>query len=481
MAAKHYDYLVIGSGAATAALSMAHSHGLKVALVDQGPAGGTCLNVGCIPSKLLIFPADRVAEIEEAAALGIYSEIMRVDFPAIMKRMRSIVRPSSEQIRRGLRSMLGDDYYEGAGRFVGERLLEVNGQQVTADRVVIGAGARPLIPPIADLDEVPYLTNETLLDLEERPESLAIVGGGYIAAEYGHFFSAMGTKVTIIEMADRLVTDEEPLISDLLKRKLSERMTVMTGAKVVGVRRARWGVELEIAEVEGGRRHRVEAEALLLAAGRIPNSDLLQVEQTGVEVNAKGFVVANDRMETSAANIWALGDIVGEAMFRHAANEEAYVAAHNSLHDQKVQMEYHAIPRAVFSYPQIAAVGLTEAQAAKQHRLLIGYAHYSDVAKGEAMMEFDGFAKAVVDADDRRILGFHLIGPHAPILIQEVINVVAGKGTVSQVFLGIHIHPALPELVVRTLANLRPPHEWPHAPFAEHVHLHDHDHDHDDD
>lgn len=472
--AKHYDYLVIGSGAAATALNMARSHGLRAALVDKGPAGGTCLNVGCIPSKLLIFPADRVAEIEDAAKLGVYGEIMRVDFPAIMRRMRAVVHPSRDQIRRSLRAILGDDYYEGTGRFVGEHTLEVNGQVLQADKVVIGAGARPLIPPVPGLDQVPYLTNETLLDLIERPESLAIIGGGYIAVEYGHFFSAMGTKVTIIEMADRLVTAEESLVSDLLERKLSERMAVLTGRKVVGVRRAGRGVELDTVSVSDGSKGTVMAERLLVAAGRVPNTDLLEVGKAGIEVDARGFIVANARMETSTPEVWALGDIVGKGMFRHLANEEAYVAAHNSLHDIKEEMQYHAVPRAVFGYPQIAAVGMTEAQAAG-HRLLIGYAHYSDVAKGEAMMEFDGFAKAVVDADDRRILGFHIIGPQASTLIQEVINIVAVKGTVSQAFLGMHIHPALPELVLQTLANLRPPEDWPHAPFAGHHHDH-HDH-----
>jgi len=471
--AKHYDYLVIGSGAATTALSLARSHGLKVALVDKGPAGGTCLNVGCIPSKLLIYPADRVTEIEEAARLGIYSEILRVDFPVIMKRMRATVHPSRDQIRRSLRAMLGEDYYEGTGRFVGDHLLEVQGLLLQADKVVIGAGARPFIPPIEGLDGVPYLTNETLLDLDKRPESLAIIGGGYIAVEYGHFFSAMGTKVTILEMADRLLTEEEPLISALLERKLSERVAVRTGSKVVGARRAGRGVELDVVSEADGSRSTVGAERLLVAAGRVPNSDVLQVSETGVEVDSHGFIVANERMETSAPNIWALGDVIGKGMFRHVANEEAYVAAHNSLHDEKIEMEYHAMPRAVFGYPQIASVGMTEAQAAAEHHLLIGYAHYSDVAKGEAMMEFDGFAKAVVDAHDRHILGFHIIGPYAPILIQEVINIMAAKGTVSQAFLGMHIHPALPELVVRTLANLRPPQDWPQAPFAGHDHHHD--------
>ncbi|NPV07684.1 MAG: dihydrolipoyl dehydrogenase [Anaerolineae bacterium] len=465
MATKRYDYLVIGSGSALTAVDMALSHGLRVALVDKGPTGGTCLNVGCIPSKLLIFPADRVVEIEDAARLGVYAEIMRVDFRAIMERMRSVVIPSRNEIRRSLRSAEGLDFYEGVGRFVDEYTLEVNGERLRADKIVIGAGARPAIPPIDGLDRVEYLTNETLLDLNHRPASMVIVGGGYVGVEYAHFFASVGTRVTLLQMEERLLMDEEPEISDLLKRKLAQRMTVHTGTKVVAVRRVGSRLQVVAADESTGEELTVEADTILLAAGRIPNSDLLAVQNSGVQVDGRGFIVVNTRMETSKENVWALGDVIGKAMFRHVANEEAYVAANNSLHDSKVEMSYHAVPHAVFTYPQIAAVGLTQREAARDHRLVIGYARYAEVAKGEAMMEEDAFAKAVVDADSREILGFHIIGPYAPILIQEVINAMAVHAKTGHIFSAMHIHPALPEVVQKALANLKEPEEWPHPPF----------------
>ncbi len=455
--AKHYDYLVIGSGSATTAADLALSQGLKVALVDKEPTGGTCLTVGCIPSKLLVYPADRVVEIEEAAKLGIYAEIMRVDFGAIMGRMRATVAAGMRHIRQGLESTENLDFYDGEGRFLSDYTLEVKGHTISADRIIIGAGARPHVPPVEGLDQVEYLTNESLLQLEERPDSLIIIGGGYIAAEYGHFFAAMGTKVTIIQNEDRLVSSEEPEISDLLARKLSERMEIHLNTEAVSVRRAPEGVEVKARTLPNQESVNFRAQRLLVATGRTSNADRLHVEATGVETDARGYIRVNPRMETSKENIWALGDVLGKYMFKHVANEEAYVAAHNSLHDEKLEMDYHAVPRAVFSHPQIASVGLTERAAREEHDILIGHSHYSDVAKGDAMMERDGFAKAIVERESREILGFHLIGPYAPILIQEVVDIMALHGTTGHLFSAMHIHPALPELVQRTLAHLHEP------------------------
>jgi dihydrolipoamide dehydrogenase len=261
--------------------------------------------------------------------------------------------------------------------------------------------------------------------------------------------------------------EQEPEVSDLLKRKLSQRMAVHTGARVVAVRPNRRRIQVIAVDQATGDELEFEGHAVLLAAGRVPNSDLLAVENTGVEVDEAGFIKVNNRMETTKENIWALGDVVGKAMFKHVANEEGYIAGSNSLHDEKLEMNYHAIPYAVFTYPQIASVGLTQREAAKNHRLLIGYARYAEVAKGEAMAEEDAFAKAVVDEETREILGFHIIGPHAPILIQEVINVMAGHGKIGEFFTAMHIHPALPEVVQKTLANLKEPEEWPHPPFPD--------------
>jgi len=231
MAVKTYDAVVLGAGCGLLIAEAAVDRGLRVALVNKGPPGGTCLNVGCIPSKMLIYPADRIVEIQEAARLGVAAEITNTDFRFIMARMRESVQASRDDIREGLGQMEGLDLYQGEGHFSSEYTVDVNGEELRGERVFIATGSRPLIPPIRGLDGVDYLTNETLLRLDEAPGSMIIIGGGYVAVEYGHFFSAMGTRVTILEMADRLLLAEEPEVSDVLKQELRRRMDVFTGTQ----------------------------------------------------------------------------------------------------------------------------------------------------------------------------------------------------------------------------------------------------------
>ncbi len=451
---KRYDAIVIGSGCGLNIVEEALSHGLKVALVDKGPPCGTCPNLGCIPSKMLIFAADRITEIQEAKKLGIAADIKNIDFNAIMERMRASVRKGQEEIRQGLSSAPNLDFYEGEGNFTGAYTLEVNGEQLRGEKIFIAAGSRPLIPPLKGLDGVDFLTNENLLQLSERPENLIIIGGGYVAVEYGHFFAAMGTRVTMLEMADRLVLAEEPEVSDLLKRELAKRMEVQTGVRAEEVKQNGSDVTVVVNDAKTGRKKEFTARQVLVAVGRRSNADLLKVEKTGVEVDKKGFVKVNDYLETAKKNIFAVGDINGQQMFTHVANAEAALAAHNALHGARIKMDYSAAPHAVYSHPQIASVGLTEESARKAHQILVGKAKYSSVAQGEAMMEENGFAKAIVEAKSEKILGFHIIGPYAPILIQEVINVMAAAGNINHLQTGMHIHPALPELIVKTLNNL---------------------------
>ena len=451
---EKYGVIVIGSGCGINIVNEALAHGLTVALVDKGPLGGTCANLGCIPSKMLIFAADRIAEIQEAKKLGIEAEIKNIDFAFIMERMRKTVRESQEHMKQGLPYVENLDFYEGEGHFVDDYTIEVNGKRIKGDKIFIASGSRPLIPAIKGLENIDYLTNETVLQLKERPDSLIIIGGGYIAVEYGHFFAAMGTKVTILEMADRLVLPEEPEISEMLKKELSRRMDVYTGVQADAVKSNGHDLTVTVDDSKGGGRKEFTAQRVMVAVGRRSNADLLKVENTGVEVDKRGFVKVDEYLQTTKKNIFAVGDINGQQMFTHVANVEASLAADNAIHSSKTKMDYSAAPHAIYSHPQIASVGMTEEAARKAHHVLIGRAKYWDVAQGEAMMEEDGFAKAIVEADTGKILGFHIIGPYAPILIQEVINAMASGGGIAQIQKGMHIHPSITELVPQVLANL---------------------------
>jgi dihydrolipoamide dehydrogenase len=452
---KKYDVIVIGSGAGAIISDEAVNQGLKVALVDRGPLlGGTCLNWGCIPSKMLIYAADRIVEIEEAKKLGIKAAIDSIDFISIMNRMRKSRQASQVHIRQGIKQAKNLDFYEGVGFFVGDHLLEVNGKELKADSFYIASGSRPLIPPIKGLANVNYLTNESVLELIERPDSLIVVGGGYVAVEFGHFFAAMGTKVTILEMADRLLLTEEMEISNLLKSKLSKRMDVYTGNLAEEVRGGNNQVTVITKDIKTGKQREFSAKKLMMAVGRVSNADILKVADTGVEINEKGFIKVNEYLETNRNGIYAIGDANGKQMFRHMANKEAEIVVQNAFYNDNIKVDYSVVPHAVYSYPQIASVGLTELQAREYHEILIGKVDYLATAKGEAMMEEDGFAKIVVEKDSYRILGFHIIGPNAPELIQEVVNAMTSGGGVEELSQGIHIHPALSELVQYALSNL---------------------------
>lgn len=398
-------------------------------------------------------------EIREAGRFGITAELTGVDFRAVMERMRAHVKKSRDAMQKGLQEAEEFDYYGGEARFTGDRIVEVNGESIRGKSIFIAAGARPLIPAIAGLESVEYLTNENALALTELPESMIIIGGGYIACEFAHFFEAMGTQVTMLQRNERLVPEEEPEVSELLGKALSRRMKVHRDTEVLEVKQTGPIVTVAARERSSGKQLEFTARQVLVAAGRRPNADILEVRNTGVKTGEKGFIVVDEYYETSVPGIWAFGDIIGRKMFRHSANEEASLVWHNAMHGKKSRLNYLTVPHAVFSHPEIASVGLTEAEAVKlmgKQEVMVGKAMYTDAARGEAMLEREGFAKAVVHRKTGKVLGYHIIGPQASVLIQEVVNAMANDGNLWSVARGIHIHPALSELVPRSFAKLRP-------------------------
>jgi len=455
---KKYDVIVIGSGSGAIVSDEALSLGLKVALIDKGPLiGGTCLNWGCIPSKVLIYTADRIVEIEEANKLGVEAQIRRVNFQAIMGRMRRSRQKDQDQIRKEIKQSKNLDFYEGEGYFLEDYTLEVEGEVIKGEKIFIASGSRPFTPPIKGLENIDYLTNESALELDEKPDSLIIIGGGYIAVEFGHFFAAMGTKVTIIEMADRLILSEEPEISDVLRKALSKRMKVQTSCLVEEVRKNNQGIVVVAKEQGSDIRREFTAQRIMMAVGRRSNADILKVENSHIETDKRGFIKTDEYLQTSKKNILAIGDANGQQMFTHMANREAEIAVRNALYDENIKVDYSIVPHAVYSHPQIASVGLTEMRARENHDILIGRTKYFDIAKGEAMIEKEGFTKAIVDKHNSQILGFHIVGPYAPELVQEVVNAMTSGGNIEEINQSIHIHPALSELIEYTLNGLEEP------------------------
>ena len=312
-----------------------------------------------------------------------------------------------------------------------------------------------------------YLTSDTVLQLQTQPKSIIIVGGGYIGMEYGHFFSSIGTKVTVVHRSDRVLPEEEPEISNLLQSEIAKRMDLYLSHDAVEVKQDAAGKTLVAKSRLDGSEKTFTADALMVATGRVSNADLLHLEKTGVKLDSRGFIEVNEYLETSKKHIFAFGDAIGKQMFKHAANYEAGIVWHNSLHDHKVPMDFSATPHGVFTHPQIAAVGLKEAEAKQKHKILVGTAFYRDTAMGAAMGNPEGFVKVIVEQPSGKILGAHIIGPEAAVLLQEITNAMAsGNGDYGPIARGMHIHPALNEVVQNAFGTLVDP---------EHHHEHEHE------
>ena len=449
-----FDLMVIGTGSGLDVASDAAEMGLSVAVVEEGPFAGTCHNRGCIPSKMLIHSADVMETIRTADRFGIKVSVESVDWPGIMRRIFSDIDEETAEIEQANRSNPNITVFKGTGRFTGPKTLEVNGESIRSDTVLIAAGTRPMVPSIAGLDGTPHMTSDEALRLTEQPESMIIVGGGDIAAEMAHFYGAMGTDVTIIYRGGNLLRTQDYQISRRFTEISQSKFDVRLHSEILRVAPDGNGIRMEMST--NGGANTLVADKLLLATGRISNADRLQVQNSGVEVDGRGFVSTNEYLETNVPGIWALGDIVGRYLLKHSANLEASYVGHNMFNpDNQVAVDYNAMPAAVFSSPQVASVGITEQEAEKNgtHYVAATY-DYSDTAYGASILDLDGFVKVLADPDSRQILGCHIIGSHAAMLIQEIANAMRMHLTTDSITQSIYVHPALPEVVQRAFGEL---------------------------
>lgn len=459
MGAKEYVAIVIGTGSAMNIIdSILRKYRGKVAVIDKDEPGGICLTRGCIPSKTLLYPADVVQTINKAGEFGIDAQINKVDFNQVMDRMRSHIYPEIEKIKRGLSQSKYIDYYPEPASFVEPYTLKVGDQLIKSDLILLCTGSRPLIPPIDGLEEVGYLTSRTVLQLKEKPDSLLIIGGSYIGLEYAHFFSSMGTEVTVAEMLPRILSIEEPEVSALLEKKLERNIDIKTGHKVVRAKKTASGQkELLAIPEEGATETSFTADEIMVASGRRSNSDILRPEKGGIETDDKGWIKVDEHLETTQSNVWAIGDATGRHMLKHVANYESTVVYYNAVLNRNVKVDYHAVPYAVFTHPEVAGVGMGEKEAIENYgegNLVIGFQKFGDTVMGSAMNAEDYFAKIIIERETDKILGAHIIGPHASILIQEVVNLMYTSDQTSRpVFAGMHIHPSLSEVVERAFLN----------------------------
>ncbi len=405
---KQYDLIVIGSGSgmSVADAAIREYPELKVAVIDKDDPGGICLTRGCIPSKLLIYPADIVRTIQRSKAFGINVEIKNIDFNQIMNHMRSTINKDIDAIRTGLKNSKNIDYYPTQAEFTAPYTIKVDNQIITSKLILLCTGSRPAIPPVESLEKTGYLTSDTLLELTKLPKKIAIIGGGYIAAEFGHFLSAMGSKIIIIGRNPQFISNEEPEISAVAKTKLEKYLTILTNYEVLKTELTSKGKKVVAVNRDNGEKTSFIVDEIIVATGRNANSDLLQPELGRIKTDKKGFFIVDEYLQTSQPGVYALGDANGNYLFKHVANQEARVVYFNAFEKMKMKVDYHAVPHAVFSEPEIASVSMKEKEAVEKFgkdNILIGFYKYEDTAKGEAIRATEYFVKVIIQRKTGKI------------------------------------------------------------------------------
>ncbi len=455
---KEFDLIVIGSGAGLEVASAAAQSGLKVAIVEKSSIGGTCLNTGCIPSKLLLHSADVVEIIKTANLFGINVEKFSIDFQKIVERVTSIIDSDSNDIRKSLINSENPKLFASECRFVDDKVLLVGAEKISSGTILIAAGTRPRIPNIKGLNTTNYVTSNEALRLREQPKVLTIIGGGYIAAELGHLFGSLGTKINIIHRGSYLLPKEDEEISKKFTEVFSKKYNLYLDSTPDLVTKKSDKFVVSFKGSDANNYPEIESDQLLIAAGRVPNSDSLDLPKTGVEVSDDGYIKVDGTLTTNIDGIFALGDIIGRHQFRHSANLESQYAFYNMLNSKKkIKVDYSAMPHAIFSSPQVAGVGFKEQELKASGKIDYHKSiyRYIDTAMGKALEDTEGFVKLLVSKKDRKILGCHIIGSHASILIHEVLVAIkSGDGTIDNISKTVHVHPALSEVVSRAAITM---------------------------
>ncbi len=446
-----FDLCVIGSGSGNSIVDKRFG-GQRVALVEGGTFGGTCINVGCIPTKMLVYPADLARTPGQAGRLGVDLELHRVRWPDIRDRVFGRIDEVSASGKAYREHSDTVTLFSEHARFVGLKTLELERSgTITADRFVIAAGSRAVIPDLPGLDSVEHHTSDTVMRLPQLPASMLIMGGGYIAAEFAHIFSAYGTAVTVVNRSARLLRKEDDDVAQRFTDLLGQSVDVRLNTKIISVEPGPSGL---IRAQLSDSAEPIDIEVLLIATGRTPNGDTLQLSATGVEMADDGYVVVDDHQQTTTPGIFALGDVCSRHQLKHVANHEARVVQHNLLHPtEMIASDHRYVPHAVFSAPQVASVGLTERQAREKGiAYRVGWQDYGDTAYGWAMEDVDHFVKIITDAGSDLIVGAHLVGPQASSLIQPLIQAMSFGLTARDMARGQYwIHPAMAEVVENAL------------------------------
>ncbi|HIW96227.1 MAG TPA: mycothione reductase [Candidatus Corynebacterium gallistercoris] len=460
MTSEHFDLIVVGTGSGNS-IPNHTNHDKKIAIIEKGIFGGTCINVGCIPTKMYVYAADVAREMAELDRLSLTGEFTGVKWEHLQQRIfGDRIDPISES---GRDYRAGDrtpnvTLFEGTASFTEPKTLQVAGTDgstttITGDQIVLATGSRPFIPDVIADSGIYYHTNETIMRLDSQPESLVVLGGGIVAVEFAHVFSSLGTKVTVVNRSPHVLKNLDETVVERFNAQAEAQWDTRLGLEVTGARKAENG--LNVIELDDGST--VEAEQVLVAMGRTNNSDLLNTGAGGVDTDDKGRILVDEYGRTSAEGVWALGDASNEFLLKHVANAEQRVISHNLAHpDDLITLNHEHVPGGIFTHPQIGTVGMTEQEARESGRsITVKVQEYSDVAYGWAMEDSTGFCKLIADAETGELLGAHIMGPQATTILQLA---------VTQMNFGIDCrlmarnqywpHPALTELYENALLGL---------------------------
>ena len=455
---NRYDAIIIGTGQAGPTLAeRLASAGMRVAVIERGRFGGTCVNNGCTPTKTLIASAYVARLAQRAAEYGVEVGPIRVDMARVKARKDAVVDSSRASLEKWLRGLANVSVYEGEARFVGAHTVTVGADTLTAERIFINVGARPSVPDLPGVRQVPYLTSESIMDVDFVPEHLVIVGGSYIGLEFGQMYRRFGSRVTIIEMAPRLIGREDPDVSQAIRDILvAEDIAIRVDAMCIALESAPGGVQVRVEHTEGAPR--VTGTHVLLAVGRVPNTDELGLRDAGIETDDRGYIKVDDALKTSVPNVYALGDCNGHGGFTHTAYNDYEIVADNLLTGAHRKVSDRIPIYALFTDPPLGRLGRTEAEARRDgYDILIGRMPMTDVSRAREKGETQGFMKVLVDARSKQILGAAILGTGGDEAVQSLVDAMYGHLPYPVVQHGVRIHPTVSELIPTLLGELAPP------------------------
>ena len=453
-----YDAIIIGTGQAGPALARRlAAAGWKVAIIERKFFGGTCVNTGCTPTKTLIASAYAAYLARRAHDYGVtIGGPIDVNMKAVKARKDAVSLPSREGVERSLKRLKGCTVFEGHGRFVGSKTVEVNGESLTADKIFINVGGRALVPPIRGLDQVPYLTNSSMMEVDFLPPHLIVLGGSYVGLEFAQIYRRFGSDVTVIELAPYLIAREDEDVSravaDILKE---ENVDVRLNSKAVEV--AKQGNNIEVTVEHSGTKSQVIGSHLLLAIGRRPNTDDLGLDKAGVATDSRGYIEVDDQLRTNVSGIWALGDCNGRGAFTHTSWNDFEIVAANLLDNDPRRVSDRITAYALYIDPPLGRAGMTETDVRKSGRpALIATMAMEDVSRAFEKGETKGFMKILVDSETKQILGASLLGLAGDEVIHCILDVMYAKAPYTVLQRAVHIHPTVSEFIPTMLGDLRP-------------------------